>query len=101
MATDGDPKSVTNTLSGTTADRITIEQLWPAVEVTNHDASDLLYVDMDGTATPTAVAAEDGATVVLPGATKTLRAIPAAPSFNTIVLSVVGDGGAYTVEGVQ
>lgn len=101
MATDHALKSVTNTLTGTTADRITLDQLWPAVEVTNHDAADEMWVSMDGSATPTAVADADNMTFIPAGATKTIRATPAAPLFNTIVLSVVGDGGDYTVEGVQ
>lgn len=100
MAADSAVRSLTNTLTGTTADTITITQLWPAIEVTNHDTTDTLYVLMNGTAAPTAVAAADGCTAILPGSTKLMRAIPV-PATNTIVLSVVGDGGVYTVEGVQ
>lgn len=97
MATDSALRSVTNTLSGTTADAITLTQLWPAVEITNHDASEKLYGRMDGT---TAVAAADGTFCVLPGNTKVVRAIPTVNT-STIVTSLVGNGNIYTVEGVQ
>lgn len=101
MATDSALKSVTNTLSTTVADRITLTQLWPAVEVTNHDVADFCYVLCDGTATPTAVAQANNTTVVPPGTTKLIRVSPAAPDYTTIVLSIVGDGGIYSVEGAQ
>lgn len=96
MATDSALRSVTNTLTTTVADTITITQAWPAIAVTNHDASDFVYFRQDGT---TAVAAADNTTVVLPGTT-VIRAA-SVNSSNQIVVSIVGDGGAYTVEGVE
>lgn len=100
MATGNHVRSVTNTLTGTTADVITLNQLWPAVEVHNHDADTPLYVLMDGTASPTAVAEADATTIIPPGSSKVLRAVPVSGT-RTIVLGVVGDGGKYTIEGVQ
>lgn len=96
MATDSAVRSVTNTLSGTTADTITLTQAWPAVAVTNHDATDIVYFRQDGT---TAVAAANNTTVVLPGATVTSSA--SVNEDGDIVVSLVGDGGTYTVEGVN
>lgn len=101
MATDHALKSVTNTLTGTTADRITLDQLWPAIEITNQDTTNYAYIVMDGSATPTAVAEADNATAIPPGVTKVMRAIPSATLFTTIVLSIVGSGGKYTIEGVN
>lgn len=101
MATDHATKSVTNTFSTTVADTITLDQLWPYVEITNHDGTNNMFASMDGTATPTAALADaDNQTVIRPGTTRTLRALPVAGG-TTIVVSVVGSGGKYTVEGVQ
>lgn len=95
MATDSAVRSVTNTLSGTTADTVTLTQCWPAVSITNHDATDTIYFRMDGTA---AVAAADGTTVVLPASTVIAKS--AITASGTTVVSIVGDGGTYTIEGV-
>lgn len=95
MATDGDPRSVTNTLSGTTADTVTLEQAWPAIEVTNHHATELIYLRQDGT---TAAAGADGATVVLPASTKVVKST--INSAGQSVVSIVGNGNVYTIEGV-
>lgn len=96
MATDSAARSVTNTLTSTTADTVTITQTYPAIAVTNHDASDFVYFRQDGT---TAVAAANECTVVLPGTTVIRAANP--NSSGQIVVSIVGDGGAYTIEGVN
>lgn len=96
MASDGDPRSVTNTLTGTTADTVTIEQAWPALQITNHDASDTLYFRYDGV---TAVAAADGAEPVLPGTSVVIAVSPNAAGQH--VISIVGDGGGYTIAGVN
>lgn len=97
MATDSAIRSVTNTLTATTADTITLNQRWPAVEITNHDGTTALYIRMDGTA---AVAEADNTTVIPAGMTKVIAAEPAEGT-NTIVVSVVGDGNKYTIEGVN
>lgn len=96
MATDSAARSVTNALTGTTADTVTLNQPWEAIAVTNHDATDVLYFRQDGT---TAVAAANDTTPVLPGMT-VIRASSVTDS-RTCVISVVGDGGTYTVEGVN
>lgn len=96
MATDSAVKSVTNTLTSTTADAVTLTQPWPAVEITNHHATEKLFGRADGT---TAVAAADGTSVILPGTTKVIRARWNA-SMQTVI-SVVGDGNVYTIEGVH
>lgn len=97
MATDSATRSVTNSLSGTTADTVTLTQLWPAIECTNHDATTALYIRMDGT---TAVSEADNTTVVPAGMTKVVAAEPVANT-TTIVVSIVGDGNKYTIEGVN
>lgn len=103
MATDSAIKSVTNTFSGTTADTITLLQSYPAVEITNYDTINSIYVSMDGTSAPTvAVAEANNTTVVPPSTAKLIRSIPRRDvDPNTIVLSLVGSGGKYAVEGVQ
>lgn len=96
MATDSAVRSVTNTLSTTVADTVTLTQAWPAISVTNHDATDLLYFRQDGV---TAVAAADGTTVVLPASS--VIASGSITTLGTHVISIVGDGGVYTIEGVN
>lgn len=103
MATDSAIKSVTNTFSTTVADTITLTQTYPAIEVTNFDAVNYVYVSMDGTSAPTtAVAEANNLTAIPPLTSKVIRSIPRQDvNPNTIVLSIVGSGGKYTVEGVQ
>lgn len=96
MATDSAVRSVTNTLTTTVADTITLTQLWPAIEVTNRDDTNVLWVRQDGV---TAVANADNATPIAVSSSKVLSSSPTAAG--THVISVVGSGGAYTVEGVQ
>lgn len=90
MATDEDAKSVHNTLSGTTADAITITG-FDTVDIVNHDSSNRLYFRSDGT---TAVGAADGTDVVAPGGFVRHNADGRA-------ISIVGDGNAYSVVGVS
>lgn len=96
MATDTAATSVTNTLSGTTADTITLTNGWDAIEVTNHDATNWIYLRQDGT---TAVAEADNTTPVPPSTSKVLAA--AKNSVNDNVISIVGNGNKYTIEGVR
>lgn len=96
MATDSAVRSVTNTLTTTVADAITLLQPWPAIEVTNRDTANVLWVRQDGV---TAAANADNATPIAPSSSKILAA--SVNSSGQHVISVVGDGGAYTVEGVQ
>lgn len=97
MATDTHAKSVHNTLSGTTADKVTITG-FDRIQILNRDSSDLLYVSYNGTDTPdTAVAAANGTDVVLP-----LGYIEVdAGGTDGGAVSIVGDGGGYSVVGVS
>lgn len=99
MASESTERSVTNTLTSTTADEITLTNPWPAIEVTNHDASTTLYVRMDGV---TAVSEANGAIAVLPSSSKVIRSgiryINGGPQ---IIVSIVGNGNKYTIEGVN
>lgn len=96
MATDSAVRSVTNTLTTTVADTVTITQAWPGIDVTNHSTTANLYVRYDGT---TAVGAADGTTVLLPGQSKVLAG--SVNSSGQHVISLVGSANLYTVEGVN
>lgn len=96
MATDSAVRSVTNTLSGTTADTVTLTQAWPAIEVTNYDSTNSVGVRQDGT---TAVANADNVTMIPPSTSKVISA--SVTTSGTIVVSIVGNGGSYTIEGVN
>lgn len=101
MATDHALKSVTNTFSTTVADVVTLDQLWPYVEITNHDGTNSMFMSMDGTLAPTtAVADANDQEVIRPATSKLFRTRPI-PGTNTIVMSIVGSGGKYTVAGQQ
>lgn len=100
MASDATgTKSVTNTLSTTTADLITLQGIWDGVEIHNHDATNMLYVRFDGTA-PVAEANETE--TVPPASAKTFWPMLVGPTANLghHVIRVVGDGGKYTVTGI-
>lgn len=94
MATDSAVRSVTNTLTSTTADTVTLLQPWPAIEVTNYDTTNRIGVRQDGT---TAVADADNVTMIAPGTSKTIAA--SVNGSGQIVVSIVGNGGTYTIEG--
>lgn len=96
MATDSAVRSVTNTLTTTVADTVTLLQGWPAIEVTNHDDTNFLWVRQDGS---TAVASADNATPIAPSSSKILSS--SLNSSGQHVISVVGSGGVYTIEGVM
>ncbi len=99
MASDTVTHAVTNTLSGTTADTITLTGVQEYLEVINHHATVPLYFTLqwDEEATsgpvPTAVTAADEAYCVLPGTAK-----PIPVRSNQAVLSVVGVGNTYTIQ---
>lgn len=96
MATDSASRSVTNTLTTTVADTVTITQGWQNLDVFNYDATNYLYVRQDG---QTAVAEADNTSPVRPSS---MRTIPASVnSAGQIVVSIVGSGGKYTIEGVN
>lgn len=96
MATDSAVRSVTNTLTTTVADTVTLTQAWPSVDVTNHSTDTAMYIRYDGT---TAVGGADGTTVILAGQSKVIQG--GLTGAGTIVISVVGSGNTYTIEGVN
>lgn len=98
MASHSVARSVTATLTTTTADTVTLTQAWPAISVTNHDGATTLYFRQDGT---TAVSEANGTTAVLPGNTVIAKSSPRSTASAQHVLSVVGNGNKFTVEGVN
>ena len=95
MATDSGVRSVTNTFSTTVADTVTLTQAWPYIAITNHDATNAVYVRFDGT-TPVAEANENA--VVRVSSTRVFHA--PINSAGQVVVGLVGSGGKYTVEGL-
>lgn len=94
MATDTHAKSVHNTLTGTTADTVTITG-YDVVDIINRTGTAPLYVRYEGDASPTtAVAEADGTDVVMPGGFLRVDAGMGG-------ISIVGDGNAYSVVGVS
>lgn len=94
MATRTPTVAGTYTLSGTTADTVTFQQAWDAVEIDATDASNDVYVRWDGTAAVSAAAENDK---INAGNAKTFRRwIGPDQSF-----SVVANGDTYTVAGVN
>lgn len=89
MATESSAKSVHNTLSGTTADAITITG-YETVDIINRSASTALYFRSDGT---TAVGAANGTDYVAPGGFVRHNA-------DGREISIVGNGNDYSVVGV-
>lgn len=92
MATISKAKAAHATLSGTTADKVTITG-YDKVDVINRDATQPLYVSWNGTSSPTtAVAAADDTEYVAPGGFVSIDTGQEA-------ISVVGSGNAYSVVG--
>lgn len=96
MASESEEKSVTNTLSGTTADTITLTNPWRYIEVTNEDSTNYLYFRMDGT---TAVAQANGCFVVAPSKSKVVKTQITYNAGPKVVISIVGNGNVYNIEG--
>lgn len=90
MATESSAFSVHNTLSGTTADAMTITG-YETVDIVNWSDTTKLWFRSDGT---TAVADANGTDVVAPGGFVRHNADGRA-------ISIVGDGNAYSVVGVS
>lgn len=94
MATETHAKSIHATLSGTTADTVTITG-YDLVDIINRSSSEALWVAYEGDASPTtAVAAADGTDYVAPGGFLRVDAGKGG-------ISVVGNGNAYSVVGVS
>ena len=98
MATDSSTVSVTNTLSSTTADTVTLTAGWTThahlLVVVNHDDTNTIWFTWNHAGTPAvAVAEADDAVPVLPGSSTSVR-LPR--TNNPVVVSVVGNGDKYT-----
>lgn len=99
MATDSVSRSVTNTLSSTTADTVTITAQAAGqcvLVVVNHDDTNTIWFTWSevGVAPAVAVAEADNTFPVLPGSSTSVR-LPR--STLSTVVSVVGNGDKYTV----
>lgn len=95
MAAESVVKSALNTLTGTTADRITLLQAWPAIKLTNFGTTRMSAIVNDALATDPTLDVNNSVTIPA-GTTVT---VPGGPA-NTVV-QVVGDGNAYAVEGTN
>jgi hypothetical protein len=99
MATDSANVSVTNTLTTTTADTVTLKPGWMAnahtLTVVNWDASTPMFFTFSytGEAPATAVTDANNTIPVMPSSSTAIR-LP--KSVNTCVVSIVGNGNKYT-----
>ena len=105
MATISDTRSIQATLTGTTVDIANLTQFWDAIEVTNRDTVNTVWVRFDGT---DPVAEAEGTFVVSPSTSKVFRSgimneagVPGSTTLATMChpVKVLGNGGAYSVEG--
>lgn len=78
------------TLSGTTADTVTLSGDGSVLAICNHHATEKLWARFDGTV---AVALADETYVILPGQTKVFEG-----GYANRPVSVVGNGNVYSVE---
>lgn len=105
MATISDARSIQATLTGTTVDIANLQQFWDAIEITNRDTTNNLWVRFDGT---DPVAEAEGAFVIPPSSAKVFTksantaGIPGSTTLATMChpVKVLGNGGSYSVEGV-
>lgn len=96
MATDSASRSVTNTLTTTVADTVTLTNGWKEIAVVNHTTNTTLSFRWDGT---TAVADADNVISVPPS---TIRTVPVGPnSSGQVVVSIVGSATKYSIEGIR
>lgn len=88
------PTGVTNTLTGTTADAVTVTSTGQAcrINVLNRSSSNTLHVRPDGV---TAVADADGTLQVPAGGSVEWQVGP-----GVSVVSIVGNGDSYSVTGI-
>jgi hypothetical protein len=103
MATISKLKSVHTSLSTTTVDIVNLLQFWDAIEVSNRDATNHMYMTYNGVS-PTA--AGDNTEIIEAGTTKIFPAykvtggIPGDTSNPCHQIRVIGSGNAYSVIGV-
>jgi len=104
MATISDAKSIHATLSTTTVDIALLTQFWDAIEVTNRDTVNNLYLRFDGT---DPVADAEGTFIVPISSAKVFKAsvnqagTPGSTTAATAChyVKVLGSGGSYDIEG--
>ena len=97
MATASAASSVHNTLSGTTADLITITDPHDRVEILNRGLSDVFFtIAPEGITPTTAVADADNTTVVPPG----MAIVVESPGKRGCTISIVGNGDEYSIQKV-
>ncbi len=99
MAADTVSRAVTNTLSTTVADTITMTGVEEYIEIINHDATVTLYFTYQWEE----VAAAGDVTTAVSGADEAYAVLPASSTVfparsNHCLLSVVGNGNIYTVQ---
>lgn len=102
MASDATgTRSVTNTLTSTTADTITLQQPWDAVEIENHSDTVELWARFSSAGTA-AVADANECDRIAPNTAKTFRQFVGDPAKHpgAALISVVGNSQQYTVSGV-
>lgn len=92
MASYSSKNGTHKTLTGTTVDTITLTKRWHSVVITNFDGTNKLYVTFDGVTAPTA--AGDDTYVVPTSYSKVFKFRNA-----VTVIKIIGNGGAYSVEG--
>lgn len=100
MATDSSTAAVTNTLSSTTVDTITVQPGWTAfahtLVVVNWDTTNALFFryDATGSTPPDPTSEGDDCLPVLTESTTSIR-LPR--SVQSCVVKVIGNGNKYTV----
>lgn len=91
MATvNGIHRSHHGTLTGTDVEIVNFDQVWDWYEVSNHDATDVIYYRLDGTSP---VAAAESTMRVGPGQSLAIQ------GKGSQQVRLIGDGGAYSVMG--
>ena len=85
------------TLTGTTVDSVTLTQGFRSIEVINRDSTDYLWITYGASAPADPTSGGDDTLVVPPASALTIDANNRA----NFVVKILGDGGAYSVQGVD
>lgn len=104
MANYDNPKSTHQTLTAGNEDIVKLTQFWDAIEIENRDATTVpLYVSFSGTATVGGA----GTSVIAAGSSKMFKAgiyraggVPGSTVTPCHQISIIGNGNAYSVDGV-
>lgn len=83
--------------TSTTAQRVTLDQAWPALEITNHDDTDLIWYSFAGDAS----ASGDNCGVVLPQRSKVIAAPMDANGRSSVSVVASANTPLCTVEGMN